>query len=157
MRYQFCAGAIALALLSGVGTAAAQSNSGSMTGSMSGSSSSQSNLTPSQQQSVKQGLASQPTDSAPSGYQGQVGAQLPSSVNPHAMPNNVASQVPAAKTLLFVKLQDRVLLIDPANKTIAEIIPSSDTTGSSGSNSSSGSSGSSGSSSSGGSSSGNQQ
>jgi hypothetical protein len=120
MRYQFCAGAIALALLGGAGTAGAQS----------GSSSSQANLTPSQQQSVKQGLANQPTDSAPSGFQGQVGSQVPSSMNPHAMPNNVSAQVPDAKAFLFVKLKDRVLLIDPDTQTVAEIIPASATTGS---------------------------
>jgi hypothetical protein len=134
MRYHIYAGAIALALLGAAGAASAQS----------GSSSSQSNLTPSQQQSIKQGLANQPTDSAPSGYQGQVGSQLPNSVNPHAMPSNVSAQVPAAQALLFVKLPDRVLLVDPASKTIAEIIPVSATTGSGSSGgSSSGTSGSS--------------
>jgi hypothetical protein len=125
MRYPFYAGAVALALLGGVGMAAAQS------GSSSSSSSSQPNLTPSQEQSIKQGLANQPTDSAPSGYQGQVGGQLPSSVNAHAMPSNVSSQVPAAKTLLFVKLPDRVLLVDPESKAVAVIIPAGGTTGSS--------------------------
>jgi hypothetical protein len=135
MRYQLCAGAFALALLGMAGTAAAQSSYGSSSGSSSSgaSSSQQLDLTPSQQQSIKQGLASQKTDSAPSGYQGQIGAQLPGSVNSHAMPSNVASQVPAAKALLFVKLPDRVLLVDPQSKTIAEIIPVSATTGSGGS------------------------
>jgi hypothetical protein len=60
-------------------------------------------------------------------------------MNPHAMPSNVSAQVPDAKTFLFVKLKDRVLLIDPDSQTVAEIIPASATTGSgSGSDSSSG-------------------
>jgi hypothetical protein len=46
------------------------------------------------------------------------------------MPNNVASDVPATKNLLFVKLPDRVLLIDPDSKAIAEILLAGDTTGS---------------------------
>lgn len=133
MRYQLCASAIALALLGTAGMAAAQSGSNSQSGSnmQAGSSSSQTNLTSSEQQSIKQGLANQPTDSAPSGYKGQIGSQVPSSVNAHAMPSSVSAQVPAAKTLLFVKLQDRLLLIDPANKTVAMIIPAAATTGSS--------------------------
>jgi hypothetical protein len=130
MRTQFCAGAFALALLGMAGTAAAQSYGGA-SGSGASSSSQQLSLTPSQEQSIKQGLAGQQTDSAPAGYQGQIGSALPGSINPHAMPSNVASQVPAAKTLLFVKLPDRVLLVDPQSKMIAEILPVAATTGSS--------------------------
>jgi hypothetical protein len=48
----------------------------------------------------------------------------------HPMPNNVASDVPATRNLLFVKLPDRVLLIDPDSKAIAEILLAGDTTGS---------------------------
>jgi hypothetical protein len=48
----------------------------------------------------------------------------------HPMPSNVASDVPATKNLLFVKLPDRVLLIDPDSKAIAEILLASDMTGS---------------------------
>ena len=87
-------------------------------------------LSQQQQQSVSKGLANQPTDSAPTGYQGQVGAKVPDSMTAHPMPNNVASDVPATKNLLFVKLPDRVLLIDPDSKAIAEILLVSDTTGS---------------------------
>jgi hypothetical protein len=43
-----------------------------------------------------------------------------------AMPNNVSSNVPEAKNLLFVKLPDRILLLDPETKMIAEIIVASD-------------------------------
>jgi hypothetical protein len=87
-------------------------------------------LSQQQQQSVSKGLANQPTDSAPTGYQGQVGAKVPDSMTAHPMPNNVASDVPATKNLLFVKLPDRVLLIDPDSNAIAEILLVSDTTGS---------------------------
>jgi hypothetical protein len=47
----------------------------------------------------------------------------------HPMPNNVASDVPETKKLLFIKLPDRVLLIDPDSKAIAEIVLAGDTTG----------------------------
>jgi hypothetical protein len=68
-------------------------------------------------------------DAAPTGYQGQVGAEVPDLMTAHPMPNNVASDVPATKNLLFVKLPDRVLLIDPDSNAIAEILLASDKTG----------------------------
>jgi hypothetical protein len=115
MRQQLRVGAAVFALLAGISLASAQGGS---------------RLSPQQQQSVSKGLANQPNDNAPTGYQGQVGAKIPDSVTANPMPNNVTADVPAAKNLLFVKLPDRVLLIDPDTKTIAEILLASDTTGS---------------------------
>jgi hypothetical protein len=43
-------------------------------------------------------------------------------VTPHSLPGNLTAQVPAAKNLLFVKLPDRILLIDPDEQQVAEII-----------------------------------
>ena len=43
-------------------------------------------------------------------------------MTPHALLGNVTAQVPAAKNLLFVKLPDRILLIDPDEQQVAEII-----------------------------------
>lgn len=89
-------------------------------------------LTPAQEQAVSNGLASQPSQSAPSGYQAQVGSKVPDSLKAQQMPNNVASNVPEAKNLLFVKLPDRILLLDPETQMVAEIIVGADqTTGSS--------------------------
>jgi hypothetical protein len=47
----------------------------------------------------------------------------------HPMPNNVTQQVPDTKNFNFVKLPDKILLIDPANQMIALIVPLSATTG----------------------------
>lgn len=118
MRQQLRVGVTALALLASISLATAQQGSG------------QSALTPQQQQSINQGLASQPNDTAPGGYQGQVGAKMPDSMTAHPVPGNVAADVPQAKNLLFIKLPDRVLLIDPDTKTVAEIVLASETTGS---------------------------
>jgi hypothetical protein len=119
MRQHLRAGATAFALLATISLASAQRGQGV-----------DQPLTQQQQQSVSKGLANQPTDSAPTGYQGQVGAKVPDSMTAHPMPSNVASDVPATKNLLFVKLPDRVLLIDPDSKAIAEILLAGDTTGS---------------------------
>ena len=64
---------------------------------------------------------SEQTQTTP-GSQGQVGSKTPGSVTPHSFPGNVTAQVPAAKNLLFVKLPDRILLIDPDERQVAEII-----------------------------------
>lgn len=119
MRQHLRASATAFALLAAISGACAQRGQGA-----------DQPLTQQQQQSVRNGLASQPTDPAPGGYQGEVGAKVPDSLTAHPMPNNVASDVPATKNLLFVKLPDRVLLIDPDSKTIAEILLAGDATGS---------------------------
>jgi hypothetical protein len=119
MRQHLRAGATAFALLATISLASAQRGQGV-----------DQPLTQQQQQSVSNGLANQPTDSAPTGYQGQVGAKVPDSMTAHPMPNNVASDVPETKNLLFVKLPDRVLLIDPDSKTVSEILLTGDTTGS---------------------------
>jgi hypothetical protein len=126
MQQHFLTAAL-LAFLSSAGVAAAQQSGGSST--------TQPQLNAQQQHSVGQGLAQQPNDNAPSGYQGQVGTKLPDSVTAHPMPNNVTADVPQAKNLLFVKLPDRVLLIDPDSQVVAELILAEDTTGSSGNSS----------------------
>jgi hypothetical protein len=47
------------------------------------------------------------------------------------MPDDVTAQVPETKTYLFVKLPDRILLIDPDTKVVAEIVGAPATTGTS--------------------------
>jgi hypothetical protein len=115
------AGAITVAILSSVSFAAAQRTA----------SFDHPDLTPTQQRTVSQGLASSPSQSAPAA-QPQVGDKMPDSMTAQSLPSNVTDQVPEAKNLLFVKLPDRVLLIDPDNKVVTELVmdsgASSDTT-----------------------------
>ena len=121
MQIQLRAGAIALALLGSISFAAAQNVPGGQQERL--------NLSPSQERSVSQGLSSEPTQPA-QGYQGQVGSRPPESLKQQALPNDVTAQVPATKNLFFIKLPDRILLIDPDNKTVAEIVAGPATTGS---------------------------
>lgn len=109
------AGAITLAIFGSVGFAAAQKPPGS-------------DLTATQQLTVSQGLASSPSQPSPAGSQPQVGNKLPDSMTAQALPNNVTDQVPEAKNLLFVKLPDRIMLIDPDSKLVTEIVMDSDAT-----------------------------
>ena len=115
------AGAITVAIFSSIGYASAQRASGY----------DHPDLTATQQRTVNQGLANSPSQPAP-GAQPQVGDKVPDSMNAQSLPTNVTNQIPEAKNLLFVKLPDRVLLIDPDSKMVSEIVMDTDsqTTGS---------------------------
>jgi hypothetical protein len=115
------AGAITLAIFSSVSFAAGQSRPPGTT---------HDDLTPAQERMVSQGLATSPSQPAPTGAQPQVGNALPDSVKAQSMPSNVSDQVPEAKNLLFVKLPDRIVLIDPDTKLVTEIVMDGTTTGS---------------------------
>jgi hypothetical protein len=114
-----------LVVLGSAGTATAQNANGAAQ-----STNAHPNLNPAQQQMVSNNLSSTPSQSAPSGGQPQIGDKVPDSMSAQSMPQNVGDQVPEAKELLFVKLPDRILLIDPDTKLIAEIVPEPVTTGS---------------------------
>jgi hypothetical protein len=86
-------------------------------------------LTQQQKQQISQALASQPSESGTNAAQAQEGSKLPTSMTAQTMPNSVAQQVPETKSFNFVKLPDKILLIDPANQMIALIVPLSATTG----------------------------
>jgi hypothetical protein len=112
------AAAIGVAILGNVGFAAAQRAPVS------------SELTANQQQAVSQGLSTSPSQPAPAGAQPQVGSKLPDSMNAQTLPSNVTNQIPQVKKLLFVKLPDRIVLIDPDTKLVTEIVTDETTTGS---------------------------
>ena len=112
------AGAITVAIFSNVGFAAAQRAPGD----------DHTDLTATQQRMVNQGLSSSPSQSAPDGTQPQVGNKVPDSMTAQSLPSNVTDHVPEAKNLLFVKLPDRIMLIDPDSKLVTEIVMDSDAT-----------------------------
>jgi hypothetical protein len=129
------AGAITVAIFSSVNFAAAQRASNS----------DHPDLTPAQQRTVSQGLASSPSQPPPAA-QPQVGDKVPDAMTAQSLPSNVTDQVAEAKNLLFVKLPDRVLLIDPDSKVVTELVMDSSAgsdTGTTGSNSGSSNTGSS--------------
>jgi hypothetical protein len=82
-------------------------------------------LNATQQRTVSHGLASSPSQPAQSGEQPKVGDKVPDSMTAQSMPGNVSDQVPEVKNLLFVKLPDRIILIDPDSKLVSEIVMSS--------------------------------
>jgi len=118
------AGTLALVLAGGVGYAAAED---AIPGQ--GSSQERLNLNRQQEQSIMKGLHDKQAQSNPSGYQGQLGTKVPDSMSAQKLPGDVADQVPQTKGYYFVKLPDRVLLLDPDTKTVVEIVAGPETTG----------------------------
>jgi hypothetical protein len=88
------------------------------------------NLTPQQKQTIMQSVQSEKAQPAPAGFQPRVGATVPQSLSMHQLPPNVTTQVPAAKDLEYAKLDNnQILLIDPKDKRVTDIIMSTGTTG----------------------------
>jgi hypothetical protein len=88
------------------------------------------NLTPQQKQTIVQSVQSERGQSAPAGFQPQVGTQVPESMSMHQLPSSVTAEIPAAKGLEYAKLgNNEVLLIDPKDRRVAGIIMPSGTTG----------------------------
>jgi hypothetical protein len=87
------------------------------------------NLTVQQKQSIVQSIQSEKGQPA-AGFQPRVGASVPQSMSMRPLPPNVTTQVPATKDLEYVKLDNNtVLLIDPKNRRVADIIMPAGTTG----------------------------
>ena len=80
------------------------------------------NLTQQQKQAVNRGLSGEPSQNAAADLQIRVGESLPNSVTPHVMPKSVTEPVPETKWYEFAKLPDRVLMVAPKDRSIAEII-----------------------------------
>ena len=120
MSKHIYAGTITLAIIGSVGFAAAQRGPGT----------DRPNLTLTQERTVSQGLAASPSQAAPVGVQPQVGNILPASLATQAPPSEVSDRVPEATQLLFVKLPDRIALVDPETKLVTEIVMDEVTTGS---------------------------
>jgi hypothetical protein len=108
--------AIALALVGSIGVASAAAL----------------NLTSSQKHTIYQSVANEKGQPAPSGFHAAIGAKVPSSLTLRPLPTSAASQIPAAKSYDYAKLQNNeVLLVNPKSRDVAEMIMAPATTGSS--------------------------
>lgn len=120
-------GAIAAALLASVGLAAAQTSPMSPPPSASpGGSASQSGslqLNAQQKTQIFQTVTKEKVKTPPpANLQLSVGSQVPASVELYPLPANVVSQVPSAKQYKYTVAQNQVVLVDPTNMKIVDII-----------------------------------
>jgi hypothetical protein len=88
------------------------------------------NLTAQQKQTILQSVQTEKGQPAPAGFLPRVGAPVPQSMSMRRLPPNVTTQVPVTKDLEYTILDNNeVLLIDPKDRRVAEIIMPSGTTG----------------------------
>jgi hypothetical protein len=88
------------------------------------------NLTAQQKQTIAQSVQREQGQPAPAGFQPRVGASVPQSMPMHELPSSVTTEVPATKGLEYAKLENNeILLIDPKDRRVADIIAPSGTTG----------------------------
>jgi hypothetical protein len=88
-------------------------------------------LSSGQKQTIYQSVASEKGQAVPSGFQAKLGQKVPQSLTMHQLPASATNQVGAAKDFEYAKLQNNeVLLINPKDRQVAEIIMPPSTTGS---------------------------
>jgi len=59
---------------------------------------------------------------APSGFNPTVGAVVPNSVTTAPVPSKAAGDIPALKPYSFAMLQKKLVIVNPSDKKIAEVI-----------------------------------
>jgi len=103
----------AIALLAGVSLAAAQSTM--LETSI--------QLSAAQKSAIYQSVSKQKIGAAPSGnLRVSVGAQLPASVELHALPSATVAEIPAVRSFKYTLVQNQVVLVDPDSRMVIEII-----------------------------------
>jgi hypothetical protein len=80
-------------------------------------------LTSTQQKTVWNDLHGRATEQkAPAGFNATVGSIVPSAVKIEPMPSKAATDVPALKSFNFAMVNGKLLIVNPSNKKIVDII-----------------------------------
>jgi hypothetical protein len=80
-------------------------------------------LTSMQQKAAWQDLNSKASkQNAPSGFQATVGAVVPTTVKIEPVPSKAATDIPALKSYDFAVVQGKLLIVNPSDNKIAEVI-----------------------------------
>src|SRR5262244_4411319 len=81
-------------------------------------------LTSTQEHTIVQSINKQNVkkEASPSGFKAAVGQSVPTSIPLHALPSNAASQVPAVKSYDYAMLPNQLLIVNPKDRKIVDII-----------------------------------
>jgi hypothetical protein len=79
-------------------------------------------LTDEQKRTIAQGLKDKDPQTLPPGTQAEVGKKLPEVMKLRPMPPEIYAIVPESQDVLYVRLPDRVVLLDPVAQISADII-----------------------------------
>ena len=73
-------------------------------------------------QSVKDAKTAAPNGAANPDFYANVSVQLPSAVDLRALPDDVTAKIPQTRTYWYTTVGDKVLLVEPANRTVVAVI-----------------------------------
>jgi hypothetical protein len=79
-------------------------------------------LTGPQQKKAWKDMSGAAAQTAPSGFHATAGAAVPSALKLSAVPSKAARDVPALRSYDFAKIQGKLLIVNPKDRTIAEVI-----------------------------------
>ena len=112
----------AVLLLSGVSVASAASHMSNRSGS-SAAASDKLDLSSAQQKSIWKDISRHAANqNAPSDFNPAVGTAIPDGVNTYPLPRRAARDVPAAKPYRYAMLQDKLLIVNPSDQKIADVV-----------------------------------
>jgi hypothetical protein len=117
-------GSTALALAGGAGTSAQTTGGGAAATQQQtqmGTGGGQLTLSSEQREQIFEKVAVSPQP-APSGFTPSVGAQVPAELQLQPIPQEVASEMPELQQFEVAKLEDQLLIVDPDNRQIVEVI-----------------------------------
>jgi hypothetical protein len=80
------------------------------------------NLTLEQRHTIKELLKDEKVDKAPGNIQVTAGAPAPANVTLHDMPTVLAEKVPQIKSHQFFLTGDKIVIVEPKDKKVAEVI-----------------------------------
>jgi len=108
---------VAMLLFSGITLAAAESSAPTQ-------SKDQLTLTSAQNKMLLQTVNKQnpKEQTAPVGFSASIGASVPASISISRLPNEAVKEVPAAKSYDFAMVQKKLLIVNPKDRKVAEII-----------------------------------
>jgi len=81
------------------------------------------NLTPEQKSTIFAAIQQENKKiTPPKDFQVSVGAEVPPSIELYSLPDGVMASTPAARTFKYTKMRDQVVLVDPTNMRVAEVL-----------------------------------
>ena len=123
MGKTLCQATIALLLLGGAGPAVAQDPPAHPGAEANPAGVPNLNLTAAQKQTIYSSISSQKQkETAPPSFHVAVGAVVPGSVELQALPKTIVDLIPDLKDYQYAMVANQVLLVDPKNKQVVEII-----------------------------------
>jgi len=127
MRANLVPSIVVIALASGMGLASAAPPSSSTMPPAAPAAKAAANdslkLTSAQEKTVWSDVSKQATkQKAPSGFTASVGTAVPTSISLRPVSSTLAGEIPALKTYQYAMVQDKVLIVNPADRKIVDVI-----------------------------------